>query len=279
MTVTDWDDLDELPETNERTKRVAAANPKIPCDHCAGTGRWSGGTNQYGNSKCHACNGRGHFHTTAVDRQQKRDQRVAKKTVSHAEAKAAYLEVEGNGDMIAALRGMVSWNDFACSLVAGFDKYGSLTEKQRAAAERMIAKVAATREAKAVAREVTVDLSPIRAMFEMAFGNGHKRPKYRAENIILSRAPDHGKNAGSIYVVDHGETYLGKITADNKFHPTHAAGTDVAEQLATIAVDPSEAAARYGHRTGSCSCCGRELTVKASIDRGIGPICATKYGF
>jgi hypothetical protein len=35
----------------------------------------------------------------------------------------------------------------------------------------------------------------------------------------------------------------------------------------------------YGKRTGACSCCGRELTNGESIDRGIGPICAEKYGW
>jgi hypothetical protein len=39
-----------------------------------------------------------------------------------------------------------------------------------------------------------------------------------------------------------------------------------------------EAAVRYGRQTGRCSCCGRELTNKASIDAGIGPICASKWG-
>ena len=31
--------------------------------------------------------------------------------------------------------------------------------------------------------------------------------------------------------------------------------------------------------TGACSCCGRELTNQVSIDRGIGPICAVKFGW
>lgn len=36
-------------------------------------------------------------------------------------------------------------------------------------------------------------------------------------------------------------------------------------------------AAAYGKATGQCCVCSRELTVKESIDRGIGPICASKF--
>jgi hypothetical protein len=35
----------------------------------------------------------------------------------------------------------------------------------------------------------------------------------------------------------------------------------------------------YGRATGSCSCCGRELTDPVSIEAGIGPICAGRFGF
>lgn len=35
-------------------------------------------------------------------------------------------------------------------------------------------------------------------------------------------------------------------------------------------------AAAYGHRTGRCLICSRELTVQESIDRGIGPVCVTR---
>ncbi len=51
-----------------------------------------------------------------------------------------------------------------------------------------------------------------------------------------------------------------------------------AEVLA-VASDPHNAAIAYGRRTGNCAICGRELTNHASIDLGIGPICAEKYGW
>jgi len=46
-----------------------------------------------------------------------------------------------------------------------------------------------------------------------------------------------------------------------------------------VAKDPSAAARAYGLRTGQCSICGRELTNAESRARGIGPICAERFGF
>jgi hypothetical protein len=43
--------------------------------------------------------------------------------------------------------------------------------------------------------------------------------------------------------------------------------------------DPSAEAIAYGQKTGHCSICGLLLTNEKSIGRGIGPICAAKYGF
>lgn len=38
-----------------------------------------------------------------------------------------------------------------------------------------------------------------------------------------------------------------------------------------------EQAADYGHTTGVCCCCGRDLTNPDSIAAGIGPVCASKF--
>lgn len=47
--------------------------------------------------------------------------------------------------------------------------------------------------------------------------------------------------------------------------------------LALIAEDPKAAAIRYGKEIGRCGICHRRLTVKASREAGIGPICAEKF--
>ena len=49
--------------------------------------------------------------------------------------------------------------------------------------------------------------------------------------------------------------------------------------LKQIALNPAEAAIRYGKEKGHCAICGRGLTRKESRARGIGPICAEKWGW
>jgi len=72
--------------------------------------------------------------------------------------------------------------------------------------------------------------------------------------------------------------YEGKIL-DGSFQPGRRADAATGDKLKVIAENPLEAAIRHGQRTGRCACCGRELTKHSSIDRGIGPICAEKWGF
>ena len=44
-------------------------------------------------------------------------------------------------------------------------------------------------------------------------------------------------------------------------------------------IEAREVIEAYGMRTGQCAICGLELTNGESIARGIGPICAEKWGF
>ena len=272
-----WAKDAEVWPPKEATKEVE--REKFPCQPCAGTGRWSGGYNQHGENKCFACNGKGFFLTSELDRRKARQQRAESKSKKLAAAQAAL--VEEHPTLIGDLRGMTEWNSFAASLVEQFNTRGFLSENQVNAAYKMIAKTAATKKAKAKAREdaaVEVDLSTIRAMFNRAVEKGHKRPTYRALGLIISRAPDHGRNAGALYIKTDGDEYQGKITAEDKFYAVSSADSTTSESLKVIAADPADAAVKYGRLTGDCSCCGRTLTNKLSIERGIGPICADRMG-
>jgi hypothetical protein len=162
------------------------------------------------------------------------------------------------------LAGAASWSGFAASLAQAIDRYGYLTDKQIAAAVKM--RAAGERPASRV-----VDLAPIRAMFERAVANGYKRPTYRAAGLVLNRAPDTGKNPGALYIKNKAGEYLGKIVGTT-YSGKPAPGLD------EIAADPKGAAVKYGMESGTCSCCGRELSNKESIALGIGPICRDKWG-
>jgi hypothetical protein len=122
-----------------------------------------------------------------------------------------------------------------------------------------------------------VDVSKIAEAFAKAFSNGVKRPKLRLGAFVFSRAPDTGRNAGSIYV-KKGDMYLGKIT-NGEFFPVRDCDTATTAEVIEVASKPGDSAKAFGFRTGTCSCCGRTLTNKESIDLGIGPICAERFGF
>jgi hypothetical protein len=168
------------------------------------------------------------------------------------------------------LAGAASWSGFAASLLSSLDGYGFLTERQIAAAIKM----RATSEAGAAGKKPgrVVELAPIREMFERAVANGYKRPTYRAAGLVLNRAPDTGKNPGALYVKNKAGEYLGKIVGAT-YSGKPAPGLD------EIAADPKGAAVKYGMESGTCSCCGRELSDPVSISNGIGPVCASRFGF
>ena len=116
--------------------------------------------------------------------------------------------------------------------------------------------------------------------FEAAKSKGAKRLTLRFNGVNVKP----NKDLSALWVTSQTEfeqgdygmqpKYLGKVTRtaiDSRFSDT------VRETIMGAASDPISAAIRYGKVTGSCSCCGKELTVKESIERGIGPICARKF--
>tara|TARA_R100000657_G_C4672282_1_gene117068 strand:- start:73 stop:669 length:597 start_codon:yes stop_codon:yes gene_type:complete len=174
-----------------------------------------------------------------------------------------------NPGLIDALRETTSWNSFAASLVSQYESRGTLTEKQTGAAVAMLMKIKAKKAERDAAPQI--DLSNIVEMFNKAH-EAIKTPKFRYDDLVISRAPDSGVNAGALYVKVNGE-YAGKVKEGKWF-----GSQDVLAKLKEIAENPLESAVAYGRKTGNCSMCGRLLTNHGSIDRGIGPICAERFG-
>ena len=117
--------------------------------------------------------------------------------------------------------------------------------------------------------------------FMAARAKGAKRLTMRFSDAILKL----NKTGDAIWVLsatekvegDYGlqPKYLGKVTPNRL---DSRIPDSVKETLIAAAADPLTAAIRYGRETGSCSCCGKELTNKESIRLGIGPICREKFG-
>lgn len=242
-----------------------------PCQKCGGTGFWRGVR------KCFACNGQKgkSFKTSPEAREKSRDAAAVRKVKTEAENvetfNTAHPEVAA---WIMANPGF----EFAVSLGQAVRKYGELTERQLAAAQGCIdrtkIKIAAAAERRDNA--VVCDVSKIEAAFNAAREHGIKSPKLNLGQFQFSRAPDHGRNPGAIYVTQ-GDDYLGKVQS-GKFFASAVCGARH-DDVVTVAGAPYEAAVAYGRRTGECCVCGRELTNHASINRGIGPICAERFGW
>jgi hypothetical protein len=280
------DDLLAGPMLSEPRKAPASYTPKgfeEGCSKCGGSGKFYGWSGRM-IGQCFTCKGAGKkvFKASSAARANVRAQRAERKAEVSAEGFAAWQSA--NPALWAWLdTAGKAGNTFAASLIGGIIKFGDLTEGQRAAVENNIAKAAkkAEHRAEAEASAPEVSIERIEQAFASAAASGKKRLKLKlvagAEAFVFSPAPMHGKNAGAIYVKS-GTDYLGKV-AGGKF--IAAFGCDEIKKglIVEACADPEQAAIAYGKQFGSCSCCGRTLSDPVSVERGIGPICADKWGW
>lgn len=270
---TDLQDLEHTP-----TKDVPSV--KYPCGQCAGTGRYQGARVHQEKSHCFACRGTGYFKSSPEARLKHRQAAAARARNKLEAGIAAFAEQEPAmfADLKDVYQTNCGGNEFIYSLASQLFRKGFLSDRQVAAWHRgkaRLEEIRAQRAAEAEKSKVAVDLAAIRGIFDNAKASGLKKTAYRAEGLVIKAAPDHGVNAGALYVTMDDE-YMGKVVGA-VFHPVRSAPATVGEALQVIAADPKEAAIRWGRKTGRCSCCGRELSDPASVALGIGPICADKW--
>ena len=171
---------------------------------------------------------------------------------------------------------------FAESLLRGFATYGSFTSKQRWWVNKLIARASGAEEKGA---KMTVPGGELVKFMHRAVSSKLKWPKVRlaagSQPVVLSVAGERSKHAGAVNVTDGGpygsNLWFGRINMDGSFTAGHKCTQDVADLLTKLAEKPAETAAAYGHMTGSCCFCGRELTDGRSVSVGYGPVCAGHY--
>lgn len=271
------DDLSSVP-TKQSTQQT------YPCGQCAGTGLYQGARVHQEKGHCFSCNGTGYFKTDPRKLEQGRARRKARKSdqLTNQLNQFRHDQPDMYAELVRVHTQHTSNSAFIISLAEQLFTKGSLSTGQIAAWHRgqeKLKEIKALKAARAAAAPL-IDLSPIKSMFDTAVASGYKSPKYRAEGIVITRAKDHSRNPGCLYIKSEHDNYLGKITPDMRFHGSRdSIGSGVESALELIAKDPLQAALAYGQRTGRCACCGRELTKHASIDAGIGPVCKEKWGF
>lgn len=179
------------------------------------------------------------------------------------------LKILGNGG-----------NSFAGDL---YRKFHTLSPKQYAWAHKLavdsLQKVANHKEEN---NNEPSQFEELFAAFEAAKSKGAKRLTLRFSGINIKP----NRDLTALWVTSQTETevgnygvqpkYLGKVTRNQM---DSRLSDDVKSVILEASNDPLTAAIRYGKVSGECSCCGRELTDPQSIERGIGPICATKFGW
>lgn len=162
---------------------------------------------------------------------------------------------------------------FASSLLSGFDRFGSFTDRQRPYAEKLV------RQFQQVSAGTPAVVAPERPQATRCPNivskvnlNGFSR--FTVGKLALSL-----KNDGSVIWVKWDGKIAGSIdSATAEYRQTRRYLADYSLQVAFAALlaveaDPLAAARENGVKTGRCSCCGRPLTDPVSIGFGIGPIC------
>jgi hypothetical protein len=131
---------------------------------------------------------------------------------------------------------------------------------------------------------VKIDASRVLAMFALA-GASLKQPKI---NLSVNGNPVRIKVAtkkadGTLYIDGgSGDSYYGKIDPSGDIRllrevPANLKA-DIESLILALAANPEKVAAEFGHLTGNCCFCNRDLSDDRSTDVGYGKICADKYG-
>ena len=171
-------------------------------------------------------------------------------------------------------------NDFAQSLCSQYKRRGSLSERQLPYAYKMAQEVMDAGRGVRDPRAPRADLPNLSAAYAALMEHEIRvaRILFDGDTVQLKKAA----RKGVFYTVLVSEDrYLGALPEDGSFRPAKGVSDvdlpKLCRTLADFAADPKDAMVRYGHATGVCGCCGRELTDPESVRIGIGPICLKKY--
>lgn len=187
-------------------------------------------------------------------------------------------------DLIAALRSnlaKLSAGDasFAASLLDQHARRGDLSPKQWPWVEKLVQRATAADKP----REQIGDLSAIMALFKTAAAS-LKHPKVilalpEGIEIKLTIAGDRARHPGTINIVERDDErrFFGRIMLDGSLDARDTAPASLPGLLRDFAANPAGIAAAYGHATGCCCFCARELTDARSVAVGYGPVCAEKF--
>jgi len=270
------------------------------CPKCRGTGKfvsWGGRTM----GPCFACKGAGKntFKSSPEDRERNQRRAAAKRV-----EKAQSIEEQGKA-WLAANPAEAKWLadtakrnverngsfTFPQDLLGKLWQFGSLTDAQLAAVQRLMAKDAA-RAAARTAAAPAVDATKIEQAFAVAreraarpgqqgtFVKPLKLTSPDPDKITLAFRPGSIGSTweGMLFVKSHDDRKLGHIKGGKFFRKFECTDAEAAA-IVTVAADPETAVVAFAKAFSRCGVCGQTLLNDVSIARGIGPICAEKFGW
>lgn len=181
---------------------------------------------------------------------------------------------------------------FAESLLSGYERYGSFSDRQRPYAQSLANSFPASIERAPAPAKSPFGYAPPQPKPAApapapktlcpnicATVNLNKFSRFTVGKLGLSL-----KNDGSVIWVKWDGKIAGSINpATTEFRPSHryifSAPVHAAclAEIVRVEADPLGAAKENGVLTGRCSCCGRPLTDPNSIAIGIGPICLEQF--
>lgn len=246
------------------------------CPKCHGSGQF---VTYHGRilGPCRACRGKGtvFFRTSRQERDQNKARRVARAANRVDKVRAAFAAA--HPDEWQWMNEQQYRFPFAQAMLGALDKYESLTEKQLAVVIKCTAEARARLQAQKAAPGI--DVSTITQSFKEAQAHGIKYPKLRLAHLVFALAGPASRTPGAVFVTRaEDKLYLGKVV-DDRLLTVRACTAELQADIVRVAADPKAAAIAYGKEYGQCSCCGRELSNPESVALGIGPICATHFGW
>jgi hypothetical protein len=156
--------------------------------------------------------------------------------------------------------------NFVASLLDQYKRKGSLSPRQWEVAER-------------IAKEVEAEKAPASSLKPVF--DALDKAEIRMARFFIGTIPVklRRNRAGTSYYLLNGDNHVASVTADGQFRP--GAGlpyfepvrAEIVRSLEALGEDPIGAFVRYGHETGTCAICGRELSDPESVKLGLGPVC------
>lgn len=176
---------------------------------------------------------------------------------------------------------------FATSLLDGFQKYGSFTDKQLFWVDKLIERIGAGGQVQTTT-EAVGDLAGIYALFNTAKAHlkfpaivlGYQRG-HETRELKITVATVKSSIPGALNVKDDEDgRWYGRVHPDGTFEHSRRdpPPSGLTQLLKAFAADPAKVAGEHGHLTGRCCFCNRKLADERSTAVGYGETCAEHFG-